>query len=64
MNNTNEPILLLILMLFAHVINDFGLQGILASMKQKSWWEKNNSANMYKYDYIVALLCIHLVGHL
>lgn len=52
---SNESILLLILMLFDHVIDDFGLQGIMASMKQKSWWERNNSANMYKYDYIVAL---------
>ena len=27
-------------MLFMHVLDDFRLQGIMAEMKQKSWWEK------------------------
>ena len=30
-------IFMLISMLFCHIIDDYCLQGILASMKQKSW---------------------------
>ena len=29
-----------LLMILLHVIDDFHLQGILASMKQKEWWKK------------------------
>lgn len=46
----------LILMLFAHIVDDFYLQGILANMKQKGWWERNAPNNLYKYDFIVALV--------
>lgn len=46
----------LILMLFAHIVDDFYLQGILAAMKQKSWWERNAPDKLYKHDYIVALI--------
>lgn len=43
-------------MLFMHVLDDFCLQGILASMKQKEWWIKQEGyKEFYKYDYIVAL---------
>ena len=28
----------LLLMIFLHIIDDYKLQGILASMKQKNWW--------------------------
>lgn len=48
-------ILLLICMMFCHIINDYNLQGILASMKQKSWWEVNGNDPLYKHDYIMAL---------
>lgn len=48
-------ILLLIGMLFFHIIDDYYLQGILASMKQKSWWEKSYPSPLYKNDYIMAL---------
>lgn len=48
-------ILLLIGMLFFHIVDDYYLQGCLASAKQKSWWEKNNSSPLYKNDYIIAL---------
>lgn len=54
----NAPIMLLA-MLFLHVIADFNLQGILASMKQKSWWRakiKNLDESMYKDDYKMALI--------
>lgn len=44
-------------MLFAHIVDDYYLQGVLAKMKQKSWWENNAPDKLYKYDYIVALIC-------
>lgn len=47
---------ILLSMVFCHIVDDYYLQGILASMKQKSWWDKNAPDKMYKYDYIVALL--------
>ena len=43
-------------MVFNHVFDDYHLQGILANLKQKSWWHDNAPDNMYKFDYIVALL--------
>jgi flagellar biosynthesis protein FliQ len=48
-------ILLLIGMLFLHIVDDYYLQGVLASMKQKAWWEKNYPNPLYKNDYIMAL---------
>lgn len=48
--------ILLLSMVFFHIIDDYRLQGILASMKQKEWWEKNYPEEIYKYDYIPALL--------
>lgn len=49
--------IVLFLMIFFHVIDDFCLQGIMASMKQKSWWEEHpiGSNPKYKNDYIAAL---------
>lgn len=48
---------LLLLMLFMHIVDDFYLQSILASMKQKVWWEGHEwSKNLYKNDYKMALL--------
>lgn len=43
------------LMIFCHIMDDYRLQGILASMKQRSWWEENYPGKLYKYDYIMAL---------
>jgi hypothetical protein len=44
-------------MIFAHIVDDYYLQGILASMKQKSWWEKQEGyKSLYKNDYKMALL--------
>ena len=48
--------ILLLCMLFCHIVDDYYLQGWLASAKQKSWWEKNNPNPLYKNDYIMALL--------
>lgn len=47
--------LILLCMIFMHIVDDYYLQGILASMKQKSWWEKNAPDPLYKNDYKMAL---------
>lgn len=52
MNN----VFILLLMIFLHILDDYGMQGILASMKQKEWWKKNAPQTLYKYDYIWALI--------
>lgn len=49
-------LLILFVMIFAHIVDDYFLQGILAKMKQKTWWEENAPDKMYRYDYIVALI--------
>ena len=51
-------IFIILCMLFCHIVDDYYLQGILALMKQKAWWEKQNFNSLYKYDYIMAL-CEH-----
>ena len=66
---TNE-IFILLLMIFLHIIDDYKLQGILASMKQKKWWKEQidkmhieevweydcHPCKLYKNDYIPALI--------
>ena len=49
--------IILFLMIFLHIIDDFCIQGIMASMKQKSWWEEHpiGQRPIYKYDYLAAL---------
>lgn len=47
--------ILLLSMIFCHIVDDYYLQGILAQMKQKSWWEKNAPDKLYENDYQVAL---------
>ena len=54
----------LFLMLFLHIFADFNLQGIMASMKQKAWWEKECEEKLIRYskskyngDHYIALLC-------
>lgn len=47
-------IFIFIAMIFCHIVDDFYLQGILAKMKQKKFWEEYESK--YEYDYIVALI--------
>lgn len=51
-------IVLLLVMLFCHIVDDYYLQGWLASAKQKSWWKKNAPVKLYENDYIMAL-CEH-----
>ena len=53
--NIEYKIIILLSMIFLHIVDDYYLQGWLASAKQKSWWEKNSPSELYKYDYIVAL---------
>ena len=43
-------------MFFCHIFDDYYLQGILASMKQKNWWKENAPDAMYSHDYYVALV--------
>lgn len=47
----------LCMMIFAHIVDDYYLQGILAKLKQKKWWKENYPDKTYKYrfDYIVGL---------
>ena len=47
---------LIVAMIFFHIIDDYYLQGWLASAKQIDWWKKNAPDPMYKNDYIMALL--------
>ena len=50
-------IFILLSMIFCHIVDDYYLQGILASMKQKSWWQKSESySEKYRYDYAMALI--------
>ena len=51
-----STIFVVILMVFCHIVDDYYLQGWLASAKQKGYWEKNAPQQLYKYDYIWALI--------
>jgi hypothetical protein len=43
-------------MIFCHIVDDYYLQGWLASAKQKKYWQDNAPDKMYRHDYIWALL--------
>ena len=43
-------------MIFFHIVDDYYLQGWLASAKQKKYWQENAPEFLYKYDYIWALI--------
>lgn len=49
-------IFILVLMIFMHIVDDYYLQGWLASAKQKKWWEENAPQKLYRNDYIMALI--------
>lgn len=51
-----SKLFILLCMTFFHILDDFHLQGWLANAKQKQWWKDNAPDNMYKYDYLAALL--------
>ena len=54
-----DAVTMLLAMLFMHIVDDYYLQGILAKMKQKSWWEEqvpDLDSSMYRNDYLAALI--------
>ena len=52
-----SKIFILLFMIMMHIVDDYYLQGILASMKQKSWWKKQaNYKDKYSNDYLIALM--------
>ena len=51
-----NPFLIFFIMLFCHIVDDYYLQGILASMKQKAWWKKQEGySEKYTNDWFIAL---------
>ena len=55
--NESLRVIVYLAMIAAHIFADYNLQGILATMKQKSEWLKydGHDDNMNKYDYKAAL---------
>ena len=51
-----NTLFLVLSMIFCHIVDDYYLQGWLASAKQKKYWQDNAPDKMYRYDYIWALL--------
>ena len=51
-----SAILLLVLMVALHTIEDFHVQGIMAQMKQRSWWVNNAPSPKYRYDHLPVIL--------
>lgn len=51
-----NDLLILLVMFFLHIVDDYYLQGVLATLKQKKWWEINAKDALYQYDYIIALI--------
>ena len=56
-------VFIFIAMILLHILEDFHLQGILASMKQKSWWQSEcvklgiiYDSSKYRHDYVVSLI--------
>jgi len=49
-------IIFFLVMIFCHIVDDYYFQGWLASAKQKKYWKENAPDEMYKYDYIWALI--------
>lgn len=47
---------IILLMIFCHIVDDYYLQGWLASAKQKEYWKTNAPDKIYRYDYIWALI--------
>lgn len=52
-----------IAMVLLHILEDFHLQGILANMKQKSWWQSEcvklgitYNSSKYRHDHVISLI--------
>jgi len=62
-----HPTTMLALMVLAHLIADYTLQGWFANGKCKSWWDNQlisateGEKHLYRNDYKVALLCHSLM---
>lgn len=55
--SVGRVVFVLIAMLFAHTYADFCSQGIMASMKQKEWWRRQEGyGEFYSKDYTMALV--------
>ena len=52
----SQRLLILFIMIFCHLIDDYKLQGILANMKQRKWWKENANKYLYRNDYKIALI--------
>ena len=46
---------MILAMIFAHIVDDWVLQGKLANFKQRSWWLEVAPDDLYKHDYIMAM---------
>ena len=55
--NVTLAFILFFSMIFCHIADDYYLQGWLASAKQKKWWEQNAPDKLYRFDYVMALVC-------
>lgn len=51
-----NDLFVLLIMFFCHIVDDYYLQGVLATLKQKSWWDIHAKDELYQYDYIIALV--------
>lgn len=51
-----KNIFIILAMIFMHIVDDYYLQGWLASAKTKIWWKANAPEKLYRYDYIWALI--------
>lgn len=50
-----KNVFVLLSMIFLHIVDDYYLQGILVSMKQKSWWEENAPQRLYKSEIVFSV---------
>ena len=55
-DSTTIKFFILLFMIQCHVIDDYVLQGVLAKLKQKKFWQDNAPEKLYKYDYLCALM--------
>lgn len=46
---------ILLAMIACHIVDDYYLQGWLASAKQRMWWKNNAPDKLYENDYLMAL---------
>lgn len=52
----NKIIFVILVMIFCHIVDEYYLQGWLASAKQKIYWAGNADERMYKFNYIWFLI--------